>query len=129
MSASSTTCKSIELNGLARIMRLAFGGDNLSQLTAQLVQRLHSNPNDAGALMDLSVVYQLNAQPEVAMQLQALALQQHQHFHFRLDPDHTTPQLKLLAIMGPGEVMANTPIEFLVENCDIGLELLYPGQG
>ena len=127
MSAFSTTCKPGGLNGLARIMRLAFGGDDLTKLTAQLVSRLRSDPNDAGALLDLSIVYQLNAQPQVALELQTLALQQRQHY--QLHSSCTTGALKLLAIMGPGEVMANTPVEFLVENGDVALELLYLGQG
>lgn len=81
--------------------------------------------------MDLSVVYQLNAQPHVAMELQSLALQQRQCFRCGLQTQspNQAPALKLLAIMGPGEVMANTPIEFLVEDCDVALELLYLGEG
>ncbi len=117
-----------ELLGLANIMRRAFHGDNLSQLTNQLVNRIQANADHAAALLDLSIVLQLNAQPELALQLQAEALTERQTF--QLSSNHGSASLRLLAIMGPGEIMANTPIEFLVEGSeDIALELLYVGEG
>jgi hypothetical protein len=35
------------------------------------------------------------------------------------------PTLRLLALMAPGDMLDNTPFEFLLENSDIQLELLY----
>ena len=115
------------LEGLANIMRLAFNGDNLSDITSQLTSRIAVNSLDSAAMMDLSVVLQLNAKPELAIELQSEALLQDQYFELKSNP--TNPALKLLAIMGPGEVMANTPIDFLVENTDIALSYLYVGEG
>ncbi len=115
------------LVGLSQIMRLAFNGDNLANLTSELARRIEVNSLDSAAMMDLSVVFQLSAKPEIALQLQSEALQQHQSFELRSNPKN--PSLKVLAIMGPGEVMANTPIEFLVENSDISLSYLYLGEG
>ncbi len=113
--------------GLAKIMRMAFAGDNLTPLTNQLVSRIQTDDSDAAALLDLSIVLQLNAQPEVALELQSQAL--HLNQHYRLASNSLRPSLRLLAIMGPGEVMANTPIEFLIEDSDVALELLYLGEG
>lgn len=113
--------------GLATIMRMAFGGDNLSELTSQLIDRIQTDASDAAALLDLSIVMQLNAQPAVASELQAQALRLQQHYALASNPFR--PSLRLLAIMGPGEVMANTPIEFLIEESDVSLELLYLGAG
>ncbi len=115
------------LNGLAKIMRLAFHGDDLSNLTSQLATRIGLNSRDSAAMMDLSVVLQLNAKPDEAIELQSEALLRHQYFELNSNPKD--PDLKLLAIMGPGEVMANTPIDFLVENSDIALSFLYVGEG
>lgn len=115
------------LMGLAKIMRLAFQGDNLEQLTSQLLDRIHSDQNNAAALLDLSIVLQLNSQTQLALELQAEALTQQQHF--RLISNPTLASTRLLAIMGPGEVMANTPLEFMVEGVDVALELLYVGEG
>jgi hypothetical protein len=35
----------------------------------------------------------------------------------------------LLALLTDGDLMANTPVDFLVEDSDIDLDLLYVGQG
>jgi len=115
------------LVGLSQIMRLAFNGDNLANLTSELARRIEVNSHDFAAMIDLSVVFQLSGKPEIAIQLQSEALQQYQSFELRSNP--TNPSLRVLAIMGPGEVMANTPIEFLVENSDISLSYLYLGEG
>ncbi len=115
------------LLGLARIMRLAFNGDNLSNITSQLASRIAVNSRDSEAMMDLSVVLQLSARPELAIELQTEALKQQQLYALENNPDN--PALRLLAIMGPGEVMANTPIDFLVEDSDIALSYLYLGEG
>ena len=121
------TADTTRLVGLSQIMRLAFNGDNLANLTSELSRRIEVNSLDFAAMMDLSVVFQLSELPELAIQLQSEALQGHQSFELRSNP--TNPSLKVLAIMGPGQVMANTPIEFLVENSDISLSYLYLGEG
>ena len=115
------------LIGLAKIMRLAFNGDDLSEIKSQLANRIEFNSLDAAAMMDLSVVLQLNALPELALKLQTEALNLQQFFDQKSNPE--APALKLLVIMGPGEVMANTPIDFLVEGSDIALSYLYLGEG
>ncbi len=113
--------------GMAHILRMAFDGNDLSELTAKLVDRINIDPTDAAALLDLSVVLQLNKQNRVAMELQRQSLLQRQHFQLQSNPK--SAQLRLLLIMGPGEVMANTPVEFLVENSSISTHLLYLGEG
>ncbi|MCA9156925.1 MAG: hypothetical protein KDA51_07165 [Planctomycetales bacterium] len=115
------------LIGMAKIMRLAFTGNDLSELTSELVGRVAASGSDAAALLDLSIVHQLNGHRDTALDLQWQALQQQQHYRMKSNPFR--PALRVLAIMGPGEVMANTPIEFLVENSDIALEILYVGAG
>ncbi len=115
------------LLGLSNIMRLAFNGDDLSQVTRELVARVEAGKGVAAAMLDLSIVHQLNGQHQTGLELQWQALQQQQHYRLRSNPLH--PAVRVLAIMGPGEVMANTPIEFLLEDSDIALDLLYVGAG
>lgn len=115
------------LYGMAHIMRLAFAGDDLCELTAELVERLANDGHDTAAMLDLSVVQQLRGQHANALDLQWQALRQQQHFRLRSNPFR--PAVRLLAIMGPGSVMDNTPLEFLVEDSDIAIELLYVGAG
>ncbi len=115
------------LVGMAKIMRLAFNGDDLSSITSSLAKRIASNSDDSAALMDLSVVLQLTGRPALAIELQSEALQLNQVFE--LDSNPSNPTLRLLVIMGPGEVMANTPIEFLLEESDVSITFLFLGEG
>lgn len=115
------------LIGLARIMRHAFQGSDLTPLTQELVHRVQFDPRDASAMLDLSIVLQIDGQHELAAELQTQAITQQQVFELASNSDLS--QLRLLAIMGPGEVMANTPLEFLIENSDVALTLLYLGEG
>ena len=113
------------LIGLAKLMRMAFSGVDLAPLGAQLIERAGFEPSSASAnaLMDLSTVLQLRGDRELALVMQAQALEMQQIY--------TPPtvagsaKIRLLAIMGPGDLMANTPLEFLLENSDVALDILY----
>ncbi|MCE5180400.1 MAG: RimK family alpha-L-glutamate ligase [Betaproteobacteria bacterium] len=111
------------LIGLAALMRMAYSGADLAPLGEQLIERAQLNPNDANALMDLSTVLQLRRKRELALAMQAQALEMQQYYC----PPTTAGQagVRLLAIMGPGDLMANTPLEFLLEESDVALTLLY----
>lgn len=108
--------------GLANLMTRAFLGEDLGPVGAELLNRAQNNPADANALMDLSIVLQMRGDPEtgLAIQSQALSLQQ-----FYQIPANQPGGPRLLAIKGPGEVMWNTPLEFLTEDSDIALDMLY----
>ncbi len=111
------------LIGLAPLMRQAFSGIDLRPFGARLVERAKDYPRDANTLMDLSTVLQLTGNRELglATQAQALKLQQ----HYRLATASKPATIRLLAIVAGGDLMANTPVEFLVEGGDVALELLY----
>ncbi len=120
----------MKLLGLSHIMRRAFQGDDLVSLTGELTQRIERSADDAAAMLDLSIAWQIRGQTELAMQLQWQALQLQQHYTLASNP--ARPKLKLLAIMGPGDVMSNMPVEFLIDNevnHDLAVELLYLGNG
>ncbi len=109
------------LIGLATLMALIFTEEDLTQIGAQLLE-LASN-GDAEALLDLSTLIQLKGDHDtgVALQQQALLLKQ----HYTLEPENIKSKLKLLAIMAPGDLMSNTPLEFITEAIGINLEILY----
>lgn len=111
------------LIGLAPLMRQAFSGVDLRPLGARLVQRAMQYPGDANTLMDLSTVLQLigNRELGLATQTQALQIQQ----HYQLAAATGTPGIRLLAIVSAGDLMANTPLEFLIEGSDVALDLLF----
>jgi glutathione synthase/RimK-type ligase-like ATP-grasp enzyme len=111
------------LIGLAPLMRQAFSGVDLKPLGSQLISRSAENPNDAHTLMDLSTILQLTGNRDIALatQMQALELQQ----IYRVPAKTPEPKIRLLALMAPGDLMANTPLEFLLEDSDVTLDMLY----
>ncbi len=115
------------LIGLASLMTMAFSGADLTPLGARLIERAGSAPADANALMDLSTVLQLKGNKDVGLAVQDQALQVQQLYR---RPACGGTAIRLLAIMAPGDLMANTPLEFLVQGSDVALEMLYivPGQ-
>ena len=110
------------LMGLATLMSMAYAGVDLRPLGIQLAERAGNNPEDANALMDLSTVMQLTFSPDVALDLQAQALAISRHYKL---PAANKEAVRLLALMAPGELMANAPLEFLVQDSDINLEMFY----
>lgn len=119
-----TASASEPLMGLASLMSLAFRGADLGPLGEQLLARADHDGGhgDANALLDLSTLLQIRKLPDIALSVQAQALQTAQHYQL---PATKAEKLRLLAIMSPGDLMANTPLEFLVQNSDIALDMLY----
>ncbi len=115
------------LMGLARLMRSAFEGHSLMPLAETLKARAQQNPDDANALMDLSTALQLHGLRDVGLSTLSLALQCSRVYEL---PALRSPALRLLAIMAPGDLMANAPLPFLFEASDIALTMLYllPGE-
>lgn len=113
---------STPLIGVAPLMRQAFMDVDLRPLGAELLARAQANPDDANAVFDFSTVLQLTGEREAALAVQMEAI--------RIDPLYSIPsklptRLRLLAIMGPGDLMSNTPIEFLLEDADVALDMLF----
>ncbi|MGZ4956906.1 MAG: ATP-grasp domain-containing protein [Methylobacter sp.] len=113
------------LIGLAKLMRMAYSGCDLAPLGTQLVERAETETGGY-ALMDLSTVLQLRGYRDLALSMQAQAIESQQIY----SQPTATGQIKvrLLAIMGAGDLMANTPIEFLLEDSDVALDIVYVTQ-
>lgn len=109
--------------GLPPLMRLAFEGGDLKPLGSRLIEEAKSRPDEAHLLMNLSLVLMLTGHRDlgVSAQLQALAMSRIYRF---TAPDSDT-SCRVLAVYAAGDLMANTPIEFLLENSDIELLLIY----
>ena len=112
-----------QLIGLARLARLAFAGEDLGPLKARLLARLARHENDANALMDLSTVLQLMGQRELGLSMQALALDLQQLY--RLQGSADPAAIRLLVFLSPGDLAENNALEFLLEDADVTLDLLY----
>lgn len=107
---------------MVSLMRRAEAGENLLPLGQALLARALRNPRDAHACLDFSTVLLLtgNCEHGLAVQDQAIRLQS-----LYALPARRTAGLRLLVLMGPGDLMANTPVELLVEDTDVSLHLLY----
>jgi hypothetical protein len=114
-----------QLIGLARLARMASAGTDLGPLKAHLLERISRDARDANALMDLSAVLQLMGQQEAGISLQAAALEVRQLY--RLDCSSPSAGVRLLAILSPGDLVQNNVLEFLIEESDITLDMLYVG--
>ena len=125
---SSDVSTPSRLLGLARLMRLAFAGQDLAPLGERLLARARHHPEEAETLLDLSILLLLRGQREEGLAMQDLAIRTRPLY--RLPAVADPPGLRLLVILGPGDLMANTPLEFLLEDSDVELNLLYllPGQ-
>lgn len=113
------------LIGLAPLMRHAFLRHDLAPLGEALLARAQAHPEDAHAYMDFSIVLQLKGQREMALAVQAQAIELQQLYALPAQAPASGPGIKVLMLAGPGDLMSNTPIEFLVEQSDVTLELLY----
>jgi len=113
--------------GVARLSKLAFDGADLNPIWRDLLRRFVYQPEDAAALMDLSIVEQIFGDREIGIAHQVRALKIQRVYPSRCS---VAPSLRLLAFAAPGDVGANAPLEFLLEGSDIELVTLYlpPGE-
>ena len=112
ISNSGPATASAPLIGLAAITRYAMQGGDFAPVVSQLVARIERDGADASAWLDLSTIQQVLGNSANRMALQADALRRARHF------THARPgaaPLRLLVLMAPGDFMANTPLEFLLE--------------
>jgi hypothetical protein len=112
--------------GLAVLGRMAFEGVDVVPVWDRLMAKNRAAPEDAGVIMDLATLLLLTSQVESGLRVQgdALALQK----LFRRPAPGPDP-LKLLAIVAPGDLMANTPLDFLLEGANVELTSLYVAPG
>jgi glutathione synthase/RimK-type ligase-like ATP-grasp enzyme len=111
------------LIGAATLMRCAFRNEDLRPIGDMLLARAQSNPDDANAWLDASFVLQLIGQRELGLDVQHHALATNALYTLPAPAGETA--LKVLVFMGPGDFMANTPIEFLLETSSIAAQVQY----
>src|SRR6201996_9451286 len=108
--------------GLAFLGRTVFEGVRLQAVWDELSARFMADANDVGALMDLSTLVQMNGDRAKGLELQAAAIEQ---CRFYRTVHGTGAGPKILAFMTPGDLMANTPIDFLLEGSDAEVTVCY----
>jgi glutathione synthase/RimK-type ligase-like ATP-grasp enzyme len=104
-------------------MTMACNGQDLTPLGQSLLERAHRDGwTDPGLLMDVSIILQLKGNPNLALAMQQQALSERQLYRI---PAQREPAIRLLALKSPGLLSANTPLEFLFQDSDIDLTMLY----
>ena len=104
-------------------MRRALAGEDLRPLCQSLLQRAGIDSSESGALLDAAILFEFQGQPEIAAGLRDEALRLCRHY--RLPARRRPARLRLLALMAPGPIMANVPIECLLDDSDIDLDLYF----
>lgn len=115
------------LMGKARLITLAFQQGDMEKVRQDLLARAERDHGDANAVLDLSMALLLCGQRESALALQQHAIQAQPLYHM---PAARPPAaVRLLALVAPGDFLANTPLEFLIADSDVSLDILYVGAG
>jgi glutathione synthase/RimK-type ligase-like ATP-grasp enzyme len=115
------------LIGAAALMRCAFHRTDLRPVGELLLARAQSHPDDANAWLDASFVLQLLGQRAAGLDVQRHALATRALYALPAPARMPTPvsTMRLLVLMGPGDFMANTPIEFLLQASSIAAHVQY----
>jgi glutathione synthase/RimK-type ligase-like ATP-grasp enzyme len=115
------------LIGAAALMRCAFHRADLRPVGELLLARAQSHPDDANAWLDASFVLQLLGQRAAGLDVQRHALATRALYALPAPARTPAPMstMRLLVLMGPGDFMANTPIEFLLQASSIAAHVQY----
>jgi hypothetical protein len=112
------------LIGLSALTKMAFRGGDLGPTLLALVDRINRDPEDAGAILDLSTIAQLQGNQRDALILQSRALELATIFH-QAPTSIAGGPLRLLVFAAPGDFMTNMPIEFMLESANVALTTVY----
>jgi len=87
-----------------------------------LIQDAINDPDPSSTFMRMFYILQTLGQGELALDMQGKALALRSLYRI-VEPSRS--EIRLLALMGPGDMMDNTPLEFIIENSGIRLDLLF----
>lgn len=109
--------------GLAPFLRMNIHGDDLMAFSRNLLAKAQNFPEDSNLWMNLSTAMFCLGQRDLGLAMQAQALEINRIY--RLAASTQIAKLRLLLLMAPGDLAANTPLDCLLENTDIDLIFYY----
>lgn len=113
--------------GLAPFLRASIVGQDLRSLGQEMLAQANERGDDANLWMNLSLAMQCIGQRDLGLAIQAQALAMRRIYHL---PAVIQPaKLRVLMLMVPGDLAANTPLECLLEVSDIDLIYYYVTPG
>ncbi len=113
--------------GLAPFLRMSIRGDDLTAFSQLLLAKAQGCPEDPNLWMNLSTAMFCLGQRDLGLAIQSRALELNRVYH--LAAATQTVKLRLLMLMAPGDLSANTPLDCLLENTDIELFFYYVSSG
>jgi hypothetical protein len=117
----AATVDATPLMGLAQLLRAAYQDQDLSVHVPALIERAEQR-NDAYAMLDLALILQLRFQKPSALAVLNEALKIRRLFQVQ----HAgAGALRVLVIKTPGDLMANTPVECILEDAALNIDVLY----
>lgn len=110
------------IKGKAPIVRAVFEGRDISPIWDELFGRVSADPTDAAAFLDVSILLHAIGEEDKAVLSQKAALEISRRYRI-VNGRGTGPNV--LVFVTAGDFMANTPIEFLLEESDANILLHY----
>jgi hypothetical protein len=111
----------VDLPNQAALLRKVFEGADIVPLIQAELDKLHRDITDAAAYVSLSLLYQLAGQKENGLACLDAGLHYARMFRQQVEG----ASLRLLAVYARGDLMANTPIELLVEGLPVEVIRFY----
>ena len=116
------------IRGLAALMHLGFAGGDAALLWRAIERPTPALADAAAYALDAASLHEMQFRPDAALALRAQALAATPLFRmadaFRTQ---SASPLRVLAVLAPGDFMANTPLDFLTMHLDVRLDLLFLG--
>jgi hypothetical protein len=117
------------LLGTAALAHRAYAGAGLADLLGAIRRPTPTEDTAAALTLDAATAHRLHFRAEAADALQAQALASGPLYRVA-DSGRSARPLRVLALMAPGDLMANTPLDFITAELDVRLDLLFvlPGR-
>ncbi len=109
--------------GLAPFLRMSIAGTDILPIGQEMLAHAQQLPNEPNLWMNLSTVILCLGQRELGLAIQAQALAMKRVYH--LAALRQPAKLRLLMLMVPGDLSANTPLDCLLEDSDIDLDFYF----
>lgn len=113
--------------GLAPFLRMNIAGVNIAPVCQEILARAKLDIDNANLWMNLAIAMMCLGRRDFGLTIQAQALKLQRVY--RLAAKSQPARLRLLMLMAPGDISANTPIECLLESSDIDLIFYYVSAG